>query len=83
MTDDAIGVILYLMLAGRLPFEDENTHTLMDKICSKWPSRFLAITINSWVPSREVSYAKQHSSRGGQPHQELHSRESDQATDHA
>ncbi|KAG9126418.1 Protein kinase [Ceratobasidium sp. 392] len=32
MTD---GVILYLMLAGRLPFEDENTQTLMDKICSK------------------------------------------------
>ncbi|KAF8744267.1 Adenylate sensor of SNF1-like protein kinase, partial [Rhizoctonia solani] len=30
----SIGVILYLMLAGRLPFEDENTHALMDKICT-------------------------------------------------
>lgn len=30
----SIGVILYLMLAGRLPFEDENTQTLMDKICT-------------------------------------------------
>ncbi|CAE6421401.1 unnamed protein product [Rhizoctonia solani] len=30
----SIGVILYLMLAGRLPFEDENTHVLMDKICT-------------------------------------------------
>ncbi|CAE6516609.1 unnamed protein product [Rhizoctonia solani] len=30
----SIGVILYLMLAGRLPFEDENTHILMDKICT-------------------------------------------------
>ncbi|ELU44910.1 snf 1 [Rhizoctonia solani AG-1 IA] len=31
---DTKGVILYLMLAGRLPFEDENTHALMDKICT-------------------------------------------------
>ncbi|KAG9100648.1 Protein kinase [Ceratobasidium sp. UAMH 11750] len=30
----SMGVILYLMLAGRLPFEDENTQTLMDKICT-------------------------------------------------
>ena len=30
----SIGVILYLMLAGRLPFEDENTQTLMDRICT-------------------------------------------------
>ncbi|CAE7055606.1 unnamed protein product [Rhizoctonia solani] len=30
----SIGVILYLMLAGRLPFEDESTHVLMDKICT-------------------------------------------------
>ncbi|KAJ1309666.1 hypothetical protein OPQ81_006432 [Rhizoctonia solani] len=30
----SIGVILYLMLVGRLPFEDENTQVLMDKICT-------------------------------------------------
>ncbi|QRW00644.1 carbon catabolite-derepressing kinase [Ceratobasidium sp. AG-Ba] len=30
----SIGVILYLMLAGRLPFEDDNTQVLMDKICT-------------------------------------------------
>ncbi|CAE6512496.1 unnamed protein product [Rhizoctonia solani] len=33
----SIGVILYLMLAGRLPFEDESTHVLMDKICRRLP----------------------------------------------
>lgn len=30
----SIGVILYLMLAGRLPFEDDSTQVLMDKICT-------------------------------------------------
>lgn len=58
MTGDAIGVILYLMLAGRLPFEDENTQTLMDKICSKWSLLFLVATTNDRMFSRKISYAK-------------------------